>query len=410
MAMTGPQGETTSRAAGAKRALLAWEFGAGRTHIGNLLGVGRHLRDAGVQCVATIYDPSFAAEFAALGIPVVQNYVWPARRRAPVTWQERPVKTLGDTLANLGFTAPAALGAAIAHYSSLFALTRPDLVIAENAPGALLAARGRLPAIAFGTGSCLPPIVGGDFAVHDGAGDAPSWPADQVRDRINTTLQATGRPPLAQLGDLLRIDGVYPFGPVEFDLYAATRTEPMLPPYTPDLDGPPSLAQGREIFVYLHGLIQGHRPVMDGLAAIERPARVYIPGLAEAERARLPDSWEIERRVVPLREILGRSRCVIHHGGPQLTSICLAAGLPQVIIPKEPDNDTSARFVAARDLGTACAVGEVTADWLAASAHQAYDDLALNQRCELAAPEFARWFAADPTRIVADAALRLLAR
>ena len=391
-----------------KRALLAWEFGAGRTHIANLLGVGRHLRDAGVQCVATLYDPGFAAEFAALGIPVVQNYIWPARRRAPVAWQERPVKALGDALANLGVTSPPALGAAIAHYSSLFALTRPDIVIAENAHGALLAARGRLPAIAFGTGSCLPPIIGGDFAVHDRAGDAPSWPADDVRDRINTTLAATGRPPLDRLGDLLRIDGVYPFGPVEFDLYAATRTEPMLPPYTPDLDGPPQIGHGREIFIYLHGLIQSHRPLLDGLAAIERPARVYIPNLADAERARLPDAWAIERRAVPLPEILARSRCVIHHGGPQLTSICLAAGLPQVIIPKEPDNETGARLVTSRGLGAASAVDAVTAAWLVAEAHRAYDDAALKQRCEAAAPQYARWFSTDPTRIVADAALGLI--
>ena len=393
-----------------KRALLAWEFGSGRTHIANLLGVGSHLMAEGVQCVATLYEPSFAGEFAALGIPVVQNYVWPGRRRNHLSWQERPVRALGDALANLGLASPPALGAAIAHYNGLFALTRPDIVIAENAHGALLAARGRLPAIAFGTGSCLPPLHGEGFALQDGLSGAPSWPEDVVRDRINVVLAATNRPPLQQLGDLLRIDGVYPFGPVEFDLYAGSRHEPMLPPYTPGLEGPPRAGEGREIFIYLHGLIQGTRPLMDGLAAIERPARVYIPDLTPAERQKLPDSWEIEPRAVPLHEILERSCCVVHHGGPQLTSICLAAGLPQVLIPKEPDNDTGARLVTGRDLGAARPLGEVSADWLVSAVHRAYDDLALRQRCAAAAPEFARWFAADPTHIVAGAVLEVLNR
>lgn len=391
-----------------KRALLAWEFGAGRTHIANLLGVARHLRDAGVQCVATLYEPRFAPEFAALGIPVVQDYVWPARRRAPTGWQERPVKALGDVLANIGFASPPALGAALAHYAGLFALTRPDIVIAENAPGALLAARGKLPALAFGTGSCLPPIVDGEFALQDGAGDAPSWPVDYVRTRINIVLTATGRQPLAQLGDLLNIEGVYPFGPIEFDLYASRR-QPMLPPPTPGLDGAIPIANGSEIFIYLHGLVQTSPQLMQGLAAIERPARIFIPDLADAQRATLPDSWIFERQIVPLPEILQRSRAVIHHGGPQLTSICLAAGLPQLIIPKEPDNETGARLVTSRGLGAAANITAVTAEWVTAQAHRAYDDLALKQRCELAAPEFARWFSADPTRIVADAALRLIA-
>jgi len=151
-----------------KRALLAWEFGSGRTHVGNLLGVAGHLRRSGVECLAALYDLRFASEFAALGIPVVQNYVWPARRRAPFPWQEREARALGDALANLGLADPPSLAAALAHYDGLFALFEPDIVLSENAFGAVLAARGRRPAIAFGTGSCLPPLDGAGFDLREG--------------------------------------------------------------------------------------------------------------------------------------------------------------------------------------------------------------------------------------------------
>jgi len=390
-----------------RRALLAWEFGAGRTHIANLLGVASHLAASGVQCVAALYDPRFADEFAALNIRVVQNYVWPTRRRSAAGWVERPARTLSDVLANLGFANPVALGSALAHYDGLFSLVRPDILICENAHGAMLAGRGRMPVIAFGTGSCLPPIVDGGFANHDASGDSPAWPIEHVRSQINVALEATGRPLLNRLSDLLEVDGVYPFGPVEFDLYSLTRRGPMLPPHTPGLNEIPSVGDGSEIFIYLHAFVQGVPQVLTGLANIGRPARVYIPDLTPAERAKLPASWRFERNAVPLQEILGRSRCIVHHGGPQLTSVCLAAGRPQVIIPKEFDNVLCARFVTSKQLGFAGQINEVTADWLVTAVRSAFDDAELRRRCELAAPHYAGWFTSDPTKTVADAALRL---
>jgi UDP:flavonoid glycosyltransferase YjiC (YdhE family) len=215
---------------------------------------------------------------------------------------------------------------------------------------------------------------------------------------------------MAELADLLRIDGVYPFGPEAFDVYAGRRTTPMLPAYVPEIERPIPLAQGGEVFVYLQGQVQDRPEIMAALRAIDRPARIYITNLSPAERAKFPASAAIERQAVPPAEILRRSRCVVHHGGPQLTAICLAAGLPQVILARELDNETSGRFVHARGLGAAEHMVRATTEWLLHWVRRTHDDAALKQRCEAAAPEFAAWFAADPTRIVADAALRLVGR
>ena len=64
-----------------KRVLLAWEYGAGRTHYSNLLAVASHLRASGVECLAALYDNSAAdREFAAIGVRTIQNFVWPSQR------------------------------------------------------------------------------------------------------------------------------------------------------------------------------------------------------------------------------------------------------------------------------------------------------------------------------------------
>ena len=309
-----------------KRALLAWEFGSGRTHIANLLGVAARLRGAGVECVAALYDMRFADEFAALGVAAVQNYVWPARRRAPFGWQEQEVRTVGDALANLGFADPPSLRGALDHYDGLFALFRPDVVLCENAFGGVLAARNRRPVIAFGTGSCLPPIDGPGFPLREGYQGQPAWPEDFVTGRINEALASRGREPLRHFSDIFGIEGVHPFGPLEFDLYAAKRRAPMLPPHLPAIERPLPSGPSDEIFVYLHGFVQANEKVMAGLRAIDRPMRLYMPELVPDQRDRFPASCRIESQAVPPADIVRRARCVIHHGGPQLTTLCLVAG------------------------------------------------------------------------------------
>ena len=51
----------------------------------------------------------------------------------------------------------------------------------------------------------------------------------------------------------------------------------------------------------------------------------------------------IKHTLVPVADIVTRSRCVLHHGGTQLSAICIATGTPQVILSKfldkEPDKE-----------------------------------------------------------------------
>ncbi len=371
--------------------------------------MGRHLASRGVDCVAALYEPSFAPDFAGAGIPVVQNYVWPQRRRAPIAWEERPVHGLGDVLGNLGFCDRGALRAMLGHYDGLFSLARPDIVLADNAFGALLAARGRCPAIALGTNACLPPVLGDGFAPQPGAAGPPSWPEAALCDAIGRALEEAGRPALSQLSDILDVAAVFPFGPPEFDLYGAVRQAPALPPHVPDLDGPVTPGGGgEELFVYLHDFVQHSRPLMDALHAVERPMRIHIPGLAAGERERFPPWCWVEEEAVPVDRILRHARAVLHHGGLHLASICLAAGLPQVILAKELDNELSGRLVQQRGLGHATLLGKATPEWLVASARRVFDDDELRRRCVDAAPEFGRWLDRDPTLVVASAAMDAL--
>ncbi len=224
---------------------------------------------------------------------------------------------------------------------------------------------------------------------------------------INRGLAEAGRFPLSEIGDLLRIAAVMPSGPTEFDFYPGLRTEPLLPPSVPGLRDAFPEREGSEVFVYLHGLVQDYPAVIDALAALEFPTRAYIPDLTEASRRKLAGVI-LEDQAVPIKEIFARARCVVHHGGEQLTSACLAAGVPQVILSTWLDTRVTGGFVKAKELGETSRIGDATTEWVTAAVRRCYRDEALRSRCKAEAPSFRAWFDVEPTAIVAARICQLL--
>src|SRR5665213_1510263 len=390
-----------------KRVLLAWEYGAGRTHYSNLLAVASHLRASGIECLAALYDNSAAdSEFRAIGVHTMQNFVWPSQRREQTGWRGTPVNSFTDYLANVGLNSSVAVASAIAHYDGLFSLFEPDLVVCEGAYGGILAAREHLPVVAMGFCVRLPPIVNGGFPIFPGRG-AAAVPVYELLASINRGLAQAGRFPLNEIGDLLRVAAVMPSGPAEFDFYPDQRTEPVLPPSVPGLREAFPQGEGNEVFVYLHGLVQEYPPVLDALAALEVPTRAYIPNLTETSRVKLANI-QLEDNPVPVKQIFARARCVVHQGGGQLTAACLAVGVPQVILSTWFETQIAGGFVKANDLGDSCQMGDATAAWVTAAVDRSYHEEALRSRSKAAAPRFRKWFDGDPTAIVAARVCHLL--
>lgn len=385
-----------------KRALLAWEFGAGRTHYGSLLAVARHLRRAGVECLATLHDLGVAdREFAAIGVRTVQNFVWPSQKRFRGAWEAPRGNGFTDFLASIGLNSSEAVAACIAHYDGLFSLFRPDLVLCEQAYGAVLAARDHLPVVVMATATHMPPIVGDGFPLLPGRTE-PGYPVADLLHDINVGLGIAGRFPLADMADLLRRAIVVPLGPAEFDMYQDLRQGRVLPPLVSGVPDPVTLGERNELFVYIHGFAQRNEPLMAALAALDLPARAYIPGITAETRRRLA-SLDIHDEPVPVAEIVARSGAVLHHGGVQLTAVCLATGTPQVVLTKELDNRIAAAYVEAQGLGLGRELDGATTEWIDAAIRRACGDDEMRRRCAAAAPAFyAKWFARDPSELLAS--------
>lgn len=389
------------------RALLAWEYGAGYTHVVNILAVARHLRAAGIECLAALHDLRRAHRFAELGIPTVHNHVWPQARRWAPHEDERPHLGFLDVLGNLGFGKPDWVGSAIAHYDGLFDLFRPDLVMAENAYGAQLAARKKVRTIAFGFGQFLPAIVGGRFAGPDA--EPTSWSAAEILFGLNEGLGRRGRAPLGRLEEMFDLDATLPFGPAAFDPRTPWRQQPPLPALVDGFRPGSRAASGEEVFVYLQGSGARLGGVLPALLSLRRPIRAHIPDLDPADRDLLVRTGAVlEPEPLPIGLIVERSRCVLHHGGVGLTAACLSAGLPQVVLSGQLDQRSGGAFVAREGFGEHRGLADATTGWIVEATRRAYDDEALRLRCLARAAGFDAWFEPDPARTVAEAACQLL--
>jgi hypothetical protein len=385
------------------KALLVWEGGTGFTHAQNIWGVVRHLQQAGVTCVVSLNDLRFAPWFHALGCPVLQSWLQPVLREGFATPEPQPARVYSDVLANQGFFDPAHLAGAIAHYDALFDLARPDLVLCENAPAALVAARGGMPVLAFGsTLSGMPPVIGPDFAPVDPAAPEPSHAPEALLTALNQALSASGRPAWQAISDLLRDVTVLPFGPAAFDPYRHARASPVLPPHCPDLDTGTVRGTERTIAVYLHEAVQYLPDIMEGLRQLPRGSRLYLPMLTDAHKAAfVAKGLVVETDRFALADLAANAGCLLHHGGVTLTAAMLALGVPQVILPRFFENGIAARYVAEQGLGAFERLDRAEPAWISDAACSVIADDDLQQRALDAAPFHQTWFSGDPTAMVA---------
>lgn len=137
-----------------KRIGLAWELGGGLGHITSFLPLVKGLKESGFEPVMMLRDISHMEKFYGdIDVPYFQ---------APV-WQALPSKTLPhhnftDTLFHVGYLEFEAIHSLVKGWVNQLSLLKPDLMILDYSPSALIACRIlRIPCIVFGNCFAIPP-------------------------------------------------------------------------------------------------------------------------------------------------------------------------------------------------------------------------------------------------------------
>jgi UDP:flavonoid glycosyltransferase YjiC (YdhE family) len=327
--------------------LLTWELGGGMGHLANLAPLARGLVERGHRVTAALADLS-RAHRAFAGVPVA--FLQAPLRARSAGRPESQARTFAHVLLDNGFAEAGQLRTLVEAWRNLFEFIRPDLIVFDHSPTALLAARGRSTRrVLIGTAFFSPTD---QYPLADLRPWLPDDSArcrqdeDRVLENANRVLAAFGQQPLERIAQLYQeVDENFLTTFPEFDPYVpeggrrkaegrgqnARYWGPMLfsggkAPEWPE-------GRGKRIYAYLKPF-----PALPRLLAlldeVACPTLVYGDGLAERFGGQFPSkTLRFERERLDMAEVGRQCDLAILNGTAATTAAILLAGKPILQVP-----------------------------------------------------------------------------
>ncbi len=336
------------------RILFCWELGGGLGHLYPLIPLYLELRNRGHEVLWAV-PPGANAEDLRMqyGLSMLRAPRW-----------ERPPASLplsvnySDNLIRNGYGCAGGLEVRLKGWRALVDVCRPDLVVADHAPSALLAAMAMgVPRVAIGTGYCVPPLTRPMPGLQPWFDLPESLLAQKERkllETVNPVLEQVGWAPLSSVADIFlgaeSLLCTYP----ELDHYANRSGISYQGPIIHSAEGVKPLwpSDGREnVFLSMASYNRSFRPVIDMLGEMDLPVLAFIHGIADRDCHALERrNLRITCRPVDLRDVGNRCFLAVTHGGFNTSALMLLAGVPLLICPQQLEQTVLAHRIAGQGL------------------------------------------------------------
>jgi UDP:flavonoid glycosyltransferase YjiC (YdhE family) len=339
------------------KVLVSWELGAGLGHISNLRLVATHLVQRG--CVVT-----FAIPFQSLRL--AQDWLLPLGNCivAPVMRAElpHPAASMPEILMTVGFQDQVSLKALVQGWQSIFGLCKPDLVVTDFAPSAMLAAKfENINYANLGTGFSLPPSHSPFPSIRDWDRilvERLTTNESKVLSVINAVAKYLNKPLLNKVADLFIEDHYLLVTWQEFDHYQ--RSAPIRyfgAAFTDDAGAPPSwIAKNNhpKCFVYLKRETPQLQQVLKVLAKAPLNTICYLQG-GQTQDVKEFMSEQLSFTYEPLHagKTLEECHFVINNGGHGLVAAAALRAKPSLMLAITAEQYLLARRLDAAGLGHA---------------------------------------------------------
>jgi UDP:flavonoid glycosyltransferase YjiC (YdhE family) len=381
--------------------VMAWELGAGYGHLAPLLTLARPLKAAGHE-VSFVARDVVAAEavLAGSGLPCYP---------APANFSPSGAATLHSypqILLSTAFNHVDELRARVRAWRSLFEMLRPDVLVADHAPTALLAARGGLMrCVITGNGFVLPPDVSPLPELRPWAPADPRLLADaeaQALQHMNDVARKLGRPPLDRFGDLYADAAPALFTFPELDNYAALRSGAE---YWGILPGPggasPSWPEGKGKRVFFYGQPFRSLPgVLESLSTAAHRTLAYIPRLAPELRRFAGTQLAFVDTLQDMAAITRDCDAAVMTNGHSTAAAMLLAGKPMVILPQHLEMLLIARSI--EESGAGLAAPALKREGIVGKLARVLDEPSFGEKAQAIAHRHRDWDATNPvTRFTA---------
>jgi len=327
--------------------LFTWEIGQGFGHVLPLLPIARELRAQGHRVVFALRDVRGAGAllknegFTVLQAPTHPDQFFPARGPQP--------QTMADILRIFGFASKQNLLGMVAAWEGLFALCKPDVVLASYAPLSLLCARqAGIPSVLMALPFELPAAVHPSPLLRSGQIPANALSDDRV---IKTVNEVFGPNFVASVYDIFQATKVFLMSFPELDAFAPRdNVEYCGNLFVTDVGREPVWPRGNyphKVFAYLNSTL----PNLAGLREkIHASPHAYCIVLRDADESILRE-WQapnvfVVSEAVCLSQALQDCDAVLSYGGAGFISASLLAGKPIVFYVRNLEPYLSAQQVA----------------------------------------------------------------
>jgi UDP:flavonoid glycosyltransferase YjiC (YdhE family) len=332
------------------KVFYAWEIGEDLGHITQFLPLALELRHRGHDVVTALRELPRAEEVIGRhGLTMLQAPIWQGELLDP---PQLPT-SYAEILFFYGYLDASSLTAMIRAWIGLISLIGPDIIIADHAPTALIAARVLgIPRTTMGAGFFLPPAT-------DPLPNMRPWlkiaserliQSDQRALRtINAALQTLSARPLERLSDIFECSKHFLISFPELDHYGSRdRTEY----YGPILGREEGVApewpqgQGPKVFAYLKPQYEHMEEVLDTLAAFECRTAAFVGGVPRRRFAELQNNRiSVSQRPYDIKRAASECDFCVCHAGHGTTCESLLMGKPLLLLPMQLEQYLTARRV-----------------------------------------------------------------
>ncbi len=363
--------------AGGPNVTICWELGGGLGHIVKGALLGRYLLERDCTVSFAVRELGAAHQllpedyYCVVQAPVVgaQLKDWP------------PPADYGEMLLHVGWGQTRELQGRVRGWRGLFDSLGTDLVIADHAPTAVLAARtSGIPAVLWGHGFFAPPVPWPVFRDWERAPQDRLHQARQhVLQVVNQVLNSFGRAPIGRLEEVLESAESFLCTWPELDHYARSGQPNYVGPMWLDESGiKPDWGTGLglrpKVFAYLRPNLPGVSEVLSALAELEADVLVYMTEntpwrlrFTHCENLRFTD------QILRMKDVAEVAHLVICSGSDTLCGMVLS-GVPVLGLPMNAEQRIAATRIEAQGAGR-CVVPEEGDGALADSVRQAAQDI-----------------------------------
>ena len=368
--------------------LITWEIGEGSGHIAPYLNLIKELENRG-------HEITFACKYVSRAFRLFEGtrvrYLQAPYVSSPPSEQVTPIDSFAKILNNSGYSNVPQLAGMIRAWKNLFDLVKPDLIIADYSPTAVLASReSGIPRLQIGTGFYQMPTQGRVPSLAELQGIAQDDPAifgfqNRILAHINGALELNGMQRIALFNESQIAERKLFTTFKELDHYPdrepADYIGPMrivqgAAPEWPDGDGPKAFGYLKPFPTLPQLLMQLNQKKVRTL--------IYPDGIPEKMmKEHASATLRFVDKPLDMRLIGESADFAIHNGNHGTTCELMLAGVPSLVLPLHAEQAIMGRHLQLMSAGLSYV--EKTADQF----HQGLTALTRDPKYRAAAQAFA---------------------